>query len=61
MQKTANGEVDYFCSVIKDIQSAKENEIALNSLRKTLEDKVNQRTKDLNYANQNLVRAFEQK
>lgn len=61
MQKTTNGEVDYFCSVIKDIQSAKENEIALNSLRKTLEDKVNQRTKDLNYANQNLVRAFEQK
>lgn len=61
MQKTAEGKVDYFCSVIKDIQSAKENEEALNTLRKTLEDKVHQRTKDLNHANQNLLRALEEK
>ena len=60
-QLTATGELDYFVAIVKDIQSAKETEAALNALRKTLEEKVGQRTEELKLANQSLLTAYQEK
>lgn len=58
---TSNGEIDYFISIIKDIQSAKETEAALAALRKTLEEKVNLRTEELKQANISLLNSYQEK
>jgi diguanylate cyclase len=55
------GELDYFIAIVKDIQAAKETEFALAALRKTLEDKVAQRTDELHLVNQSLSKAFQEK
>ncbi|TXI47185.1 PAS domain S-box protein [Methylophilus sp.] len=60
-QLTASGELDYFVSIVKDIQSAKETELALTLLRKTLEDKVSQRTAELKQANKAMLAAYQEK
>lgn len=60
-QLTATGELDYFVAIVKDIQSAKETEAALNALRKTLEEKVSQRTEELKLANKSLLTAYQEK
>lgn len=60
-QSTDHGEVDYFISIVKDIQAAKETEFALSGLRKTLEEKVIQRTEELRQVNQSLLKAYEEK
>jgi len=60
-QLTATGDLDYFVAIVKDIQSAKETEAALNALRKTLEEKVGQRTEELKLANQSLLTAYQEK
>jgi diguanylate cyclase (GGDEF)-like protein/PAS domain S-box-containing protein len=60
-QFTETGEIDYFLSTIQDIQSEKETELALNALRKTLEDKVHLRTQELRHANQSLSKAYQEK
>ncbi len=60
-QLTATGELDYFVAIVKDIQSAKETEIALTLLRKTLEDKVSQRTEELKQANKAMLVAYQEK
>jgi diguanylate cyclase len=60
-QATIRGEVDYFIAIIKDIQAAKETEFALAALRKTLEEKVTQRTEELRHANQSLSKAYQEK
>lgn len=60
-QLTATGDLDYFVAIVKDIQSAKETEAALNALRKTLEEKVSQRTEELKLANKSLLTAYQEK
>ncbi|MEZ0288628.1 MAG: PAS domain S-box protein [Methylophilus sp.] len=60
-QFTEAGEIDYFLSTIQDIQLAKETELALTALRKTLEDKVHLRTEELRQANQSLSKAYQEK
>jgi len=60
-QLTANGELDYFVAIVKDIQSAKETEAALALLRKTLEEKVSQRTAELKQANKSMLAAYQEK
>ncbi|MGP1717100.1 MAG: PAS domain S-box protein [Methylophilus sp.] len=56
-----NGELDYFIAIVKDIQAAKETEFALTALRKTLEEKVAQRTDELHRVNQSLSKAYQEK
>lgn len=58
---TRNGDIEYFVAIIKDIQSAKETEAALSLLRKTLEEKVSQRTEELKQANKSLLTAYQEK
>lgn len=58
---TARNEVDYLIAIINDINVAKETEFALDALRKTLEEKVSQRTDELRQANESLSRAFQEK
>ncbi|WP_036307529.1 diguanylate cyclase domain-containing protein [Methylophilus sp. 5] len=60
-QLTANGDLDYFVAIVKDIQSAKETEAALALLRKTLEEKVSQRTEELKQANKSMLVAYQEK
>lgn len=60
-QVSVQGEIEYFISIIKDIQLAKETEFALHALRKTLEEKVQYRTEELMTANQSLLKAYEEK
>jgi diguanylate cyclase (GGDEF)-like protein/PAS domain S-box-containing protein len=57
-QLDAKGDIEYFISIIKDIQAAKEAETLLLNLRKTLEDRVLQRTEELNQTNLSLSNAL---
>ena len=60
-QCTSKGDVDYLIAIIIDIQAAKETEFALTALRKSLEEKVTQRTEELRQANQSLLKAYDEK
>lgn len=60
-QLDVNGNIEYFISIIKDIQAAKEAEISLSNLRKTLEDRVLQRTEELHHSNLALSRVLNEK
>ena len=53
-QMSPQGELEYFVSIIKDIQERKEAEASLAELRKDLEARVETRTKDLRLANEML-------
>lgn len=53
-----NGEINYFNSVIKNIHTAKQTDLALTALRQTLEDQVRQRTEELRQANESLLNAY---
>ncbi len=59
-QMSLRGELEYFVSIIKDIQSRKEAEESLAVLRRDLEDRVSARTLDLRAANEMLSSAMEQ-
>ncbi|MFC7420056.1 PAS domain S-box protein [Iodobacter arcticus] len=54
------GELDYFVSIIKDIQARKEAEESLAALRYSLEERVLARTQDLRAANEMLSSAMAQ-
>ena len=54
-------DADYLIVIIIDIQAAKETEFALNKLKKSLEEKVSQRTEELRQANQSLLKAYDEK
>lgn len=60
-QMTERNEIDYLIAIINDINVAKETEFALDALRKTLEEKVSQRTDELKQVNQSLSRAYQEK
>ena len=53
-QMNQQGELEYFVSIIKDIQARKEAEDSLAELRRDLEVRVEIRTKDLRLANEML-------
>ena len=53
-QMSPQGELEYFVSIIKDIQERKEAEASLTELRKDLENRVETRTRDLRLANEML-------
>lgn len=57
----SNGNLEYFISVIKDIQSAKDSEASLLSLKRTLEERVLKRTEELNQTNLSLSHALTQR
>lgn len=59
-QMSEQGEIEYFVSIIKDIQARKEAEASLAELRKDLEERVETRTRDLRLANTMLSSAMEQ-
>jgi diguanylate cyclase len=59
-QMNAQGELEYFVSIIKDIQARKEAEASLAELRKDLEIRVETRTKDLRLANEMLSSSMAQ-
>ncbi len=59
-QMSPQGELEYFVSIIKDIQERKEAEASLAELRKDLEDRVETRTRDLRLANTMLSSSMEQ-
>ena len=59
-QMSQQGELEYFVSIIKDIQARKEAEASLTELRKDLEERVETRTKDLRLANTMLASSMEQ-
>lgn len=54
----SNGNLEYFISIIKDIQSAKDSEASLLSLKRTLEDRVIKRTEELYQTNLSLSHAL---
>lgn len=56
-----SGEVDYFNVIVRDIQQAKQTELALQTLEANLEAEVHARTSALHAAHQSLVQAFEAK
>jgi len=53
-QLRSNGELDYFISFIKNIQARKEAETSLAALRRDLEKRVDERTRELLTANEML-------
>ncbi|MGL4604875.1 MAG: PAS domain S-box protein [Iodobacter sp.] len=53
-QMSPQGELEYFVSIIKDIQARKEAEESLALLRRDLEERVATRTRDLRAANEML-------
>lgn len=53
-QMSPQGELEYFVSIIKNIQERKEAEASLTELRKDLENRVETRTRDLRLANEML-------
>lgn len=55
-----NGELEYFISIIKNIQEQKEAEASLAKLHKELESRVETRTKDLQLANEMLSASIAQ-
>jgi diguanylate cyclase len=59
-QMSQQGELEYFVSIIKDIQARKEAEASLADLRKDLEQRVETRTKDLSLTNAMLSSSIEQ-
>lgn len=59
-QMSQQGELEYFVSIVKDIQARKEAEASLTELRKDLEERVETRTKDLRLANTMLASSMEQ-
>jgi len=59
-QMSQQGELEYFVSIIKDIQARKEAEDSLAELRKDLEERVEIRTQDLRLANAMLSSSMEQ-
>lgn len=59
-QMSTRGELEYFVSIIKDIQERKETEASLAELRKELETRVEIRTQDLKLANEMLSSAMAQ-
>lgn len=59
-QMNHQGELEYFVSIIKDIQARKEAENSLAELRKDLEHRVEIRTQDLRLANTMLSSSMEQ-
>ena len=59
-QISQQGELEYFVSIIKDIQARKEAEASLAELRIDLENRVEIRTRDLRLANTMLSSAMEQ-
>lgn len=59
-QIKANGELDYFVAIIEDIQARKDVENSLASLRHDLERRVEERTRDLQNANDKLSHAMSQ-
>ena len=60
-QMTEGNEIDYLIAIINDINVAKETEFALDALRRTLEEKVSQRTDELRQVNQSLSHAYQEK
>lgn len=56
-----SGEVDYFNVIVRDIQQAKQTELALQALQANLETEVRARTSALHAAHQSLVQAYEAK
>ena len=55
-----NGELEYFISIIKNVQEQKEEEASLAELRKDLESRVETRTRDLQLANEMLSASIAQ-
>jgi diguanylate cyclase (GGDEF)-like protein/PAS domain S-box-containing protein len=60
LQRDRDGEPQYFISVVADIQARKEAEASLQVLRRELEDRVQQRTQQLQQTNQMLQLSIEQ-
>lgn len=56
-----SGEVDFFNVIVRDIQQAKETELALQALQANLEQQVQTRTAALQSAHQSLTQAYEAK
>ncbi len=59
-QMSPQGELEYFVSIIKDIQKRKEAEVSLTELRKDLENRAETRTRDLRLANEMLSSSMAQ-
>ncbi len=59
-QTNERGELQYFVSIIKDIQARKEAEASLAELRRDLERRVKDRTQELRSANEMLASVLEQ-
>ena len=59
-QMSPQGELEYFVSIIQDIQERKEAEASLTELRKDLENRVETRTRDLRLANEMLSSSMAQ-
>jgi diguanylate cyclase len=57
-QLDVNGDLEYFISIVKNIQAAKESEASLLSLKKTLEERVIERTEELSQTNLSLSHAL---
>ncbi|TNI61222.1 sensor domain-containing diguanylate cyclase [Aeromonas media] len=55
-----NGELEYFISIIKNVQEQKEAEASLAELHKDLENRVETRTRDLQLANEMLSASIAQ-
>lgn len=53
-QLSANGELAYFVSIVKDIEARKKAELSLAALRRDLEKRVGERTQELRTANEML-------
>lgn len=60
-QTNKQGELEYFVSIVKNIQSKKEAENALADLRQSLEQRVKERTQELRSANEMLASVVNQK
>lgn len=59
-QLNRQGELEYFVSIIKDIQAKKEAESSLADLRRNLEQRVKERTQELRSANEMLASVVNQ-
>lgn len=60
-QMDSKGGLEYFISIIKDIQAEKDSENSLLNLKKTLEQRVLDRTEELNQSNLSLSYALTQR